>query len=60
MDTNELIEKLEKTAKMLWRDGVLYHIAELLDEAARRLRLYKQVVDVYESSADQPGREGTE
>lgn len=54
MDTETLITKMETTAKILRRDGVLYHIADLLDEGASRLLVYKQLVDV-ERSAEEEG-----
>lgn len=54
MDTETLITKMEEAAKTLRRDGVLYHIADLLDEGASRLLVYKQLVDA-ERSAEEEG-----
>lgn len=33
----EVIKKLQTTSRELYRDGVLYHIADLLSEAADKL-----------------------
>lgn len=44
----DLIKKLKSTAKDLYRDSVIYHIADLLSEAADRLEdCYKAFVFIY-------------
>ena len=50
----DLIKKLKSTAKDLYRDGVLYHIADLLSEAGDRLEdCYNAFVFIY-SEKDVP------
>ena len=52
--TDDLIKKMRATAKALYRDGVTYHIADLLTEAADKLEAHHQAMIFIYSEKEVP------